>query len=700
MNNSLSQWLCAALLLCSTTLFSQANDNCPGATNIPVAITTGTTVFFQVNTTSATASAQPTSTNTAGVDDDVWFRFTPQSTGLVVRWRNVSLTPGDDVGVQILDGCNGAELEITTLSTRTDATGAVLLTLSEELIPGVPYLLRTFTAGTTARGTYELGLQGAVNNDPCGSATPIVPAAPGTCMPFTVSTVGTFSNFTETASCATALASNEDVFYSFTATSDFVSLSYSNLMTAGGTTATGVGYALYDQCGGFELACQANFGSGGSGSVTSTPFTPLTIGDTYILQLFLGGENNTGSFDFCLEEAGCVAPTIGYSVIFDECETAGPKLRVAVQDLGSSSNVTINNNGGVAELTITTPGVYEIGPFTTEGAFDFTIDTGSADCNETRNFLLFCPADNQTCSLATPINVNPPGGNGFTAEAKLFFPATSEYSLDPSCGNYQGGDLWYSFTAPSPSITLDLPNNPVTEFGVAAYERDCTDSDGDPEGAEIDCASLVGNGSLVLDGFTIGEDYSLRVFVSGNVERGEADFSIAAVGTLPAELLSFTGVANGKLNHLAWRTTAEEHVSHYILSGSSDGVTGWAVLARVPAANRAGEQAYTHTDADVTASRYYRLTTVDVDGTGVESPVLLVERSFGGMTVFPNPASGRAEVRLAARTEGVVRVYTAEGRLVREVLVANGRGEIDLAGWAAGVYLVRGEGEVRRLVVR
>ena len=110
------------------------------------------------------------------------------------------------------------------------------------------------------------------------------------------------------------------------------------------------------------------------------------------------------------------------------------------------------------------------------GAISLTIDTGNV-----------CGAnviDNITNNLATNSSVS-----------------------NPSCGEYNGRDLWYKFVAPSSEVTLNTTNlNVITSVGGAYYSGSV--------GALVEkgCTEFVGGWPWKLTGLTQGETYYLRVW--------------------------------------------------------------------------------------------------------------------------------------------------------------------------------------------
>lgn len=166
---------------------------------------------------------------------------------------------------------------------------------------------------------------------------------------------------------------------------------------------------------------------------------------------------------------------------------------------------------------------------------------------------------------------------------------------------------------------------------------------------------------------------------------------------LPLQLKSFTGKVLDAHNLLEWTTLSEKNVQWHIVERSLNGLQ-WTELGR-----RAGQafstvpQSYSLEDRKPPAKAYYRLRSVDFDGTtAVSQAVLLTRRSeyFGVTGAFPSPTSGNLSVLFSveAEEEVLVRLTDLVGRIALEQPVAAAKGanqvSLSLASLPAGIYCV------------
>ena len=152
----------------------------------------------------------------------------------------------------------------------------------------------------------SVGAGAQVANDDCAADVPLLTVSTGAELVYqAVSTVGA------TRSRATACADvsvDDDVFYRFVATAPALELAFRNLVATQGER-SGIGYAIYAACGGRQLACRTRFGRDATAGATAAGLSaPLTPGETYYLQTYIGGEDNEGTFELALRGVGSTAP--------------------------------------------------------------------------------------------------------------------------------------------------------------------------------------------------------------------------------------------------------------------------------------------------------------------------------------------------------------------------------------------------------
>ncbi|WP_273445731.1 T9SS type A sorting domain-containing protein [Neolewinella agarilytica] len=185
-------------------------------------------------------------------------------------------------------------------------------------------------------------------------------------------------------------------------------------------------------------------------------------------------------------------------------------------------------------------------------------------------------------------------------------------------------------------------------------------------------------------------------------------------GALPVEFLSFQGEAGPKFNHLNWTTAREENTAAHELERSSDG-TNWEVILTLAAAGNSDEAIrYEAIDEQALAFAYYRVRTVDQDGSFTHSEIIDLQRmDTDGTrvgTAFPNPATDQVFLPYFSANEGEklqLDLLDASGRRLSTQTVngESGRNEfrVSLQKLPAGLYWLalttpEGEHHLRRVV--
>lgn len=149
--------------------------------------------------------------------------------------------------------------------------------------------------------------------------------------------------------------------------------------------------------------------------------------------------------------------------------------------------------------------------------------------------VLACPGDDPCLPFAASTTCGP------KSTASLGSYSDSGVSA-PACGNYQGGDLWYTLTIPA-SGNVDIEGKAVlgglSDIAIAAYTApSCGGSK-----TLVDCNDNGGAGNmpyLSLTGLTAGNTLYIRVWEPGNNAAGDFELEI----TNPDNLFCLTNNAS------------------------------------------------------------------------------------------------------------------------------------------------------------
>jgi alpha-tubulin suppressor-like RCC1 family protein len=139
---------------------------------------------------------------------------------------------------------------------------------------------------------------------------------------------------------------------------------------------------------------------------------------------------------------------------------------------------------------------------------------------------------------------------------------------------------------------------------------------------------------------------------------------------------------------LAWATATETANAGFGIERSADGLSFGQLGFVAGAGSSSTSLSYSFIDNTAPGAAYYRLAQTDLNGTVTFSPVQFVGAGPAEVThllLVPNPASGPVQA-LGLPPDATLAVYDALGRLVRPAAAT-----LDVAGLAAGVYVVRAQ---------
>jgi hypothetical protein len=205
--------------------------------------------------------------------------------------------------------------------------------------------------------------------------------------------------------------------------------------------------------------------------------------------------------------------------------------------------------------------------------------------------------------------------------------------------------------------------------------------------------------------FTVGEPFTATIGSSPQFTQGFQQPSTSG-NPLPVQWLDFSGTARNGHNYLGWRTAQEKNNDYFQVERSRDGLT-FQIIGKVPSSavngNSSNELAYSYIDKDVPAgASYYRLKQVDKDKRFSYSKVIRLEHDVTGqfLSVSPNPTHGKVYLSIPrAGKASQAQVTDITGKYLKTVQLTSATTEIDLSGWASGVYFIKyTDGSVQELV--
>lgn len=170
---------------------------------------------------------------------------------------------------------------------------------------------------------------------------------------------------------------------------------------------------------------------------------------------------------------------------------------------------------------------------------------------------------------------------------------------------------------------------------------------------------------------------------------------------LPIQLVSFKAEADSETVVIAWATESELNFDYFLIEHSLDGVT-FSAIATVKGSpiNTVGRSNYQHTHATpVSGKNYYRLKSVDKDGSFEYSRVAIVELNSGNeFIVFPNPASDRITLKLnfIPKEGDLIRILDSTGTVIQVIRPEEIDFTISIVDWNRGTYYVQLSGTTQK----
>jgi len=159
--------------------------------------------------------------------------------------------------------------------------------------------------------------------------------------------------------------------------------------------------------------------------------------------------------------------------------------------------------------------------------------------------------------------------------------------------------------------------------------------------------------------------------------------------TLPISLKDFIATYSENKVLLNWSTATELNSSKFIVQGSTDGISFTNIGSLNAIGN--GTNSYHFTDNKPSNGiNYYRLQSLDKDGTSTYSKIVSVSITKDGLpiTVYPNPASNSITINCAHIS--VVQILDNMGKVVKLLPLKDVTNpSLQVGGLTSGVYYLR-----------
>ncbi len=186
--------------------------------------------------------------------------------------------------------------------------------------------------------------------------------------------------------------------------------------------------------------------------------------------------------------------------------------------------------------------------------------------------------------------------------------------------------------------------------------------------------------------------------------------SFNLTNALAVDLGSFQAESMENSVAINWTTITEYDVYKYIVERSKDGVSQFEEIgSKGVVGNSQAVKDYTFVDITPIAKGYYRLKTVDINGSFSYSEVVLVEKNIADLrlvNIYPNPIQGATEIIYETKANSNIhfKVFDVNGTLKVDEIVeaANGFNNIpfDFTGLREGIYFIMLETGKEKIVKR
>jgi hypothetical protein len=245
-----------------------------------------------------------------------------------------------------------------------------------------------------------------------------------------------------------------------------------------------------------------------------------------------------------------------------------------------------------------------------------------------------------------------------------------------------------------------LINSPAGNFSPGTYSIVTINSD-DPAvnpAVSIDAATgMISFTDAGLGSFTV----TVYFASSTNGSYQISDYTLNILNILPVTWHSFTVTQKGSAAWLQWSIDGEQNTREFIVQHSING-SSWTTIGSVNTTGNGGvvsNYSYLH-DNPVTGNNYYRLQLNDPDGKPSYSTVQKLKMAAGNksFTVI-NTIVSNGVLQVLVNTPTLLYLFSNDGKLVWQKQCSAGLQTIDLGNTSKGIYFLRGNNAVEKILV-
>ncbi|MEI9911024.1 MAG: T9SS type A sorting domain-containing protein [Bacteroidota bacterium] len=171
---------------------------------------------------------------------------------------------------------------------------------------------------------------------------------------------------------------------------------------------------------------------------------------------------------------------------------------------------------------------------------------------------------------------------------------------------------------------------------------------------------------------------------------------------LPLIWLSFTVTRQNQTALLQWATAQEQNTRNFVIEQSRNGIN-WTGIGALPAAGNSvttSNYSYVHT-TPVRGLNYYRILQTDMDNRNSYSDIKTLRFTTADetFTILVNPVTNNV-LTVQVNTATGLALYTTDGKLLWQRQVNAGTKYIDVSRYAKGVYLLKANSAVQKIMIQ
>lgn len=263
-----------------------------------------------------------------------------------------------------------------------------------------------------------------------------------------------YENNINVSPCNNTYMNGNDVFYEFTPVTDVsINIDLANIDN------NGPSIHVLNDCPDSATECIAFVGTFNSGGTLNLSEVVLLAGNSYFIVLSNSSSSRTYTYDLIITQNSCINPEFTLLAPITDCDNGQFSVDVDVTYLGDASSLTLTDDFGNSNNSISTTGIVSLGSYPSGSTVNFTLTSNDDNtCSFANSTYFYCPPANDDCANSIDLTSTINTDGTCTLVTSATNAGATDSTGDPAACSGNTNDVWFSFVANGSAMVMEIFN--------------------------------------------------------------------------------------------------------------------------------------------------------------------------------------------------------------------------------------------------